>query len=308
MSMIETYRGESLAWEADDLGHMNMRFYIGRAGQARTFLLAQMGLPNTQKAKTMSTVVASRQHIKYHSEVRPGGGLFVRSGISEIRSHEMDIVHMIYRISSSGPVISATVTETARHIFRRTQKPFGWPGRVKKSAANFMCAIPEDAAFRNIDKTIQPGDISLKQAKALDLTSIGRGVFAPEECDLFGWVRPVDLIGRVSDSVQHLARAWPGIDFDGNNQLSGAFLEGLFFHRRDRPRAGDCYEICSGLMAANTHVRHICHWLLNPVTGRPWASMVGVACLFDLKARRLVKVPPAELPALQSKAINGLMP
>ena len=33
--MLETYRGEALAWEADDLGHMNMRYYLARAAQGR---------------------------------------------------------------------------------------------------------------------------------------------------------------------------------------------------------------------------------------------------------------------------------
>jgi len=26
--LIETWRGEALAWEADELGHMNMRYYL----------------------------------------------------------------------------------------------------------------------------------------------------------------------------------------------------------------------------------------------------------------------------------------
>lgn len=299
---LETYRGEALAWEADDLGHLNMRFYFARAGQATNFLFAHLNLPSAYKAGSFSTAIVKDHHIKYLAEIRPGRGMVVKSGIAKLGTTDMTLVHMIY---ASPDTLSATIIENVSHISRRTRKPFPWPSRVQQEAKKFKVDIPDTAIARNIDpdeKTINP---SVTKAEKLGLTVIGRGAFVPTECGVFGYVRPYDLIGRVSDSVKHLAFSWPDINFDEQDRISGALLEVRVIHH-NRPVAGDSYIIRSGLQGADAYVRNLCHWILDPVSGKCWASMIGTPCKFDLQTRRMIKNDDKTLALLKKNVVKGL--
>ncbi len=301
---IETYRGEALAWEADELGHMNMRYYFARVAQARANFFIHLGLAGVFKTTSFSTLVPIRQHIKYHKEMRPGEGMSAKTAILQLRKTEIVLVHII---SKTPEIVSATIVETLKHISRRTGEPFAWPKRVRERTFLYQCEMPEVAMARNIDVNEKLGTPSTAIADQLGLPVIGRGMFAPDECDAMGWVSKSAIIGRVSDSVQHLKTAWPDLDFHSDEGMSGALLEAQAVHR-NRPKAGDCYEIRSGLRRANTHVRELCHWILDPVSGKCWTTFIGVGCRFNLRTRRLVKVDDDVLTLLHSGAVKGLMP
>lgn len=302
--MLETYRGEALAWEADELGHLNMRYYFARSEQARAFFFAHLDLPDAFKERALSTVIPQSQHIKYIKELRPGGGMVVETGIVELGETNMVLVHMIKGVPS---YLSATIIEHVSHISRRTGKAFAWPRRLREAAQPFMVNMPPEAAPRNIDPVETLAAPSMDAADKLGLETIGRGAFLPTECDVFGQVRAHDLIGRVSDSAQHLETAWPDLDFTSSDAMSGALLEARIVHR-NQPKAGNCYVFRSGLRAANTHVRELCHWILDPVSGKCWASFIGVACRFDTETRRLVKLDEKTLKLLRSNITKDLKP
>jgi len=302
--MIETYRGEALAWEADELGHMNMRFYFEKAAQARAAFFGQLHLPRAFKARALSTLVATRQHIKYHKEVRPGVGMAVKTGILDLGETDIILVHVI---TQSPQKLAATIVETLSHISVRTGTAFGWPKRVCGMAKDFTIEMPQIAAPRNVDVDEALGVPGLAAADKLGLQAIGRGMFRPDECDVFGYVTPHAIIGRVSDSAQHLKTAWPDLDFSSDDAMSGALLEAQAIHR-NRPMAGDCYVMRSGLRKASTHVRELCHWILDPVTGKCWSTFTGVGCRFDLSTRRLVKIDDETLALLKSGIVKGLKP
>ena len=64
----------------------------------------------------------------------------------------------------------------------------------------------------------------------------------------------------------------------------------------------------SGLRKASTHVRELCHWILDPANGKCWSTFIGVGCRFDLKTRRLVKIDDETLDLLKSGIVKGLKP
>ena len=227
-----------------------------------------------------------------------------KTGIVHLGETEIVLVHMITR---SPQTLSATIVETLSHISMRTQTAFAWPKRVREAAQGFMVSLPEEAKPRNVDIDEVLGKPSVSEADTLGLDVIGRGMFSPQECDVFGHVLPTAIIGRVSDSTQHLKTAWPDLDFNSDDAMSGALLEAQAIHR-NRPTAGDCYVIRSGLRKASTHVRDLCHWILDPVSGKCWMSFTGVGCRFDLSTRRLVKIDDETLALLRSGIVKGLKP
>ncbi len=302
--LIETWRGEALAWEADELGHMNMRYYFDRAHEARARFAHTIGLPHIYKAASLSTLLPTRQHIKYIKEVRPGNGMVVKSGVVALGETDITLVHLI---SGNKGLPSATITETLTHIAVRTGIEFGWSKRTQRLAKACRLDLPERAAPRNIDlgeATVMP---TMDDAGKLSLQAIGRGTFRPTECDVFGHVLPTAIIGRVSNSAQHLKTAWPDLDFSSDDGMSGALVEACARHKH-RPKAGDLYEIRSGLRSASTHVRELCHWILDPVSGKCWTSFVGVGCRFNVKTRKLVKIDAKGLSVLENGLVKELKP
>ena len=303
-SLIETWRGEALAWEADELGHMNMRYYFARALQARAALAQILGLPSLYKDKSLSSMIPTRQHIKYLSEMRPGQGMAVKSGVLEIGEDDITLIHLI---TGQDENPSATIIETLTHVSVRSERPFSWPQSVLDKANELIIEMPELAKPRNVDLKDYGTATNMGEADTLKLPVIGRGMFMPAECDVFGYVLPTAIIGRVSDSVQHLKTGWPDLDFTSDDGLSGALLEACARHK-NRPRAGDLYVMRSGLRSANTHIRDICHWILDPVSGKCWSSFVGVGCRFNLKTRRLIKVDADTVSMLERGIVKNLHP
>lgn len=307
--LVETYRGEALAWEADELGHMNMRYYFARAAEARGIFCTKLHLKNMYKADGFSTLLPIKQHVKYHKELHPGHGIVVRTGITELNEDNMVLVHMISNPSQSvagEETLSATIVETVQHISRRTQSPFPWSSAMLTVASKYQIDLPADALPRNVDLEEIGEEPSMGQADILGLPIIGQGMFQADECDAFGTVLPTCVIGRISNSVQHLTNAWPDLEFGASDQ-SGALLEACGRHRYF-PQAGDCYVIRSGLRSVNAYTRDLCHWILDPLTGKCWTSFVGVACRFDLTTRKLVKVDEDTLAVIRKGAVQGLYP
>lgn len=303
-SMLDTFVGEALAWEADELGHLNMRYYFERAEQARVFLMAHLGNLRIAKTNSASRVVPTAQHIHYMKEIRPGGGMRVESGILSVGEMDMQLIHMIYKMPN---ILSAVIVETISHISSRTRSPFAWSNRVLKRVQKYKVEMPSAAHPRNIDAQEILGTPNMAAADKLNLPIIGQGTYRAQDCDNLGYVRPDALVGRISDCGQHLKTAWPDLDFSSADAMSGAVLEGRVNYRH-RPQAGDIFVMRSGLRKASTNTREICHWVLDPVTGKCWHTFIAVACRFNLDTRRLVKVDDDGIALLKSGIVKNLQP
>ncbi|HHL42909.1 MAG TPA: thioesterase [Hellea balneolensis] len=300
--MIETFFGIAEAWEADELGHLNMRYYVERAEQARAAFCGPLGLGGAFKSGALSTLVPKQHHVKYHKELRPGDPMRCQTGIVAFDATTITLEHQIFK---APDILSCTVVETLAHISSRTGAEFNWPKRVRDYANKHISKLSEAAHPRNIDLDYPPFTPTIKQAKKLGLKVIGRGMFAAHEAGADGSIRGHALFGRISDSAQNLSAAWPDILFDPKTGVSGALLEKLAVHRA-RPKIGDCYVIYSGLRAANTYVRELCHWMMDPISGQCWGSFIGVGCGFDLNTRRLIKTDETALALLRPNIIPGL--
>jgi len=134
-------------------------------------------------------------------------------------------------------------------------------------------------------------------------------VVSPLDCDVFGRMRPELFIGRVSDGIGSLVGPLRDIVAahapSPPQRTGGAVLEYRLAHL-DWPRAGDRFEIRSGLVEAQGRTMRLVHWLIDPDTGKPWGTSEAVAITFDLDARKAVAIEePARLLMMQ-QARDGL--
>ena len=308
--MLDSYFGEAVQWECDDLGHLNMRHYMTKAHQARQFFFIHLGLPYAFEISADSTVRTREFTVRYLKESRPGTRLKIQTGIIALNEMSADIIHMM---THHDGTLSAVITETVEHIYLRTGQAFAWPKRVRRAAPHYLVPLPASAMTRGIpDKTTTGKTITGKDVEALrsgGATHIGAGVFQPHEVDQFQFVTPQSLLGRITESVGNFEALWPEIheSFNSDGTISGALLE-IKGRVHRWPTIGHACDLYSAVLDANPYTRLAAHHIVDPVSGQSWASFFASGCVFDLESRKLVKTPETRIKALKSIALPDLAP
>lgn len=301
--MIELWRGNANAWECDELGHMNVQFYLAKASEAVGNLAALAGLENVFRSDNYATLLARSLHIKFLAEAHPGAPLVIAGGITGHDETQMQ-VELIMSHGGSGRV-AATFRLALDHVSPREGRTFKWPDRFHRAAETLTCATDPAAAPRGVIEDERSSDISLARADALGLEQIGMGRFTGQDIGPFDRIRADVFLGRVSNSVVNFVGAFPEeVAFhkgELDSRIGSALLETRILPRR-WPREGDGYVIRSGLKSVGPKVRNLVHWVLDPATGKPWWTMEGVAAPMDLDARKLVE-PNAHFRALLDAAV-----
>jgi acyl-CoA thioester hydrolase len=307
--MIELWRGNANAWECDELGHMNVQFYLAKASEALANLAALGGLGGIFRADTHATLRARDLHIKFLGEAHPGAPLVIEGGF---QSHDRDSARIVLVMMHAGSgKVAATFRIDAVHISPTTGRAFDWPAGFTSLCADLTVPVPEIALPRGLNESPRTTTADLATADQLGLEQIGMGRFTSSEMGAFGRMRSDVLLGRVSDSVVNFSGAFPEeVAFHRGEldaRIGSALMECRILPRR-WPRAGDGYVIRSGLISVTGKVRNLVHWVLDPATGKPWWTMEGVAAAMDLDARKLMAPEPEFLAQLQNSLIDGLKP
>ena len=92
---------------------------------------------------------------------------------------------------------------------------------------------------------------------------------------------------------------------DLQGRLGGAAVEyRVVYHAW--PGAGERLEMRSGHRELTGKYRRVIHWLLDPTSGRPWATAEMVSLFLDLKARRSLTVEDSTLKVMGIEPIPAL--
>ncbi len=303
-AFLKTWSGECSAWECDGLGHLNMRHYMTKVMQARQMFFIRAGLDEAFKADALSTVRVTDFHIKYLGEARPDNPLYIETGLLERGEQTVRLCHMMYHGDGR---IAATIVENIEHMYLRNMTAFPWPSKFAAAVKPFEVEQPAPSKPRNLSYDTVPWKPREDDIKKLTAKHIGSGVFQPFEIGVDGSVTPQALMGRTTETISHMMDGYPEFldpEYHASGK-SGALLEAqIFIHRRSE--AGDAYHFYSGLKEGNAYTRQLVHHIFDVVTGECIFSMIGDGCLFDLKARKLIKASDAQVAALQKNVVKGL--
>ncbi len=301
---LEVWRGGVNTWECDEMGHLNVRFYVSRAMEGLVTLAAAMGLPDAFRENAGATLMVKDQHIRFLREARPRAALHMVAGILGIGEHEARILQLL--IHTGTGEIAASFQNVIVHATARDERPFPWSAKTRALAASLMVSAPEKSRPRSLDLEAPGGAASLAEAGRLDLVRLGSGAVSSGDCDVFGRARVGFFIGRVSDGVPALATSFRGPDAPPRaGNVGGAVLEYRIAYRA-HPRAGDRFEIRSGLAGVDARTQRIVHWMLDPATGLAWGSAEAVAVALDLDARKIVAISEQDRARLQARVVGGL--
>ncbi len=304
---IEVWRGGVNTWECDQMGHMNVRFYVTRAMEGMVGVAAALGMPQAYAPDAGASLILREQHIRFLREAHPGALLHMRAAVVGLDETEAQVLQVLYHSETGEP--AATYLSRVGHVTAGDGKPFAWPRQTRERAVELTVAVPTYAAPRGIDPGPFKSRASLERAKALGVRAIASGAVAPQDCDAFGRMRAEQFIGRVSDGIPQLVAEIRKI-IAGNasarpKRVGGAVLEYRLVYL-DWPRAGDRVVIHSGLAGADARTQRLVHWMLDPGTGKAWGAAVAVAATLDLDTRKIVPVSPAALKGLSAIAISEL--
>lgn len=305
--MIEIWRGNANAWECDELGHMNVKFYLAKASEAIAGLAAQSGLKAIHRADANATLLPTALHIRFLAEARPGAPLVIEGGWSAISETGCSAVLVMRHGGTGQPAASFRID--LEHVSPRDARTFVWPSHFAERLQADLVETPAFARPRGIAIPQGSDAVSLQRADALSLEQVGRGRIAAGETDVFGRMQTEILLGRISDSVVNFKAGFPEEwDFHqgkADRRIGSALLECRIVPHR-WPRAGDGYVVRSGLKAFGPKVRNIVHWVLDPATGRPWWTVEGVAAPMDLDTRKIIGLTDEVRTGLEQACIAGL--
>lgn len=304
---IEIWRGGVNTWECDEMGHMNVRFYVTKAVEGLVALAAALDLPHAFAAHAGSTLMIREQHIRFLKEAQAGVALHMTGGVLEMGADEARVLMLLWH-SDSGALAASFQTVVA-HVTPAEGRPFPWPRRTVELSTGLTIDTPDQAKARSVSLEPVQSLASLERADELGLVRIAQGAISPADCDLFGRMRPELFIGRVSDGIPRLIRSFRDTVVSGAaetpKRVGGAVLEYRLVHL-DWPRAGDRFEIRSGLRDADSRTKRMVHWMVDPDTGKAWGTSEAVAITFDLDARKIVPISDEARVELLKHAKVGL--
>ncbi len=307
--MIEVYRGSINTWECDEMGHMNVRFYVAKMMEGLAEFAHVAGLTNAFRARASSTLSPRDQHIRFMREAKAGEPFSMKACLLEVTESSILLYQQIDHVSGEPCAAYRTWID---HIDIDSRAAFPWADKTRKALESLKDEPPAACAPRSIDMSVAPRTTArMADADAISAPVIGRGVVLPNQIDLTGRMMPEFFIGRVSDSIGHLLRPWRamvGAEAEARGEtvrMGGAVLEYRLVYRR-WPKPGDRFVIRSGCGFQKEKTHSFVHWIIDPDSGDAWCTSEAVAVALNLETRKIIPASPAMVASLAKIAPAGL--
>ncbi len=305
MTGQELYRGNVNTWECDEMGHLNVRFYVAKAQEALAVLGHKAGINPRYKRENGTTLTVVDHHIRFLREAHAGAPLYACGGVLDHGAHDFRVLIELRHALSNQ--VAATFNTLVHHTDPDMGARIPLPAKIKQGLEALRIDLPDHARPRSLTLDPPQGKASLEQADAYGLVTIAHGLVTQAQCNENGLMQTQHFIGRISDGIA-------GFMFQMNPQarkLSGAERRGgavveyrLCYH--NRPRAGDIIMVRSGLKGVTDKTVRLVHWILDGVNGRALATTEAVAISFDLDTRKVITYTDEEHAALEKLTIPEL--
>jgi acyl-CoA thioester hydrolase len=129
-SPLITYRGSVYPAQCDQMGHMNVAFYVAKFDEATWQLLNAIGLTPSRLRKESIGMAGVEQHIEYKRELYAGDVVTITSRLLEIRDKAIRFEHEM-RNDETGEV-AARMVIVAVHLDTAARKARAFPADVRE--------------------------------------------------------------------------------------------------------------------------------------------------------------------------------
>ncbi|MGF1453800.1 MAG: thioesterase family protein [Alphaproteobacteria bacterium] len=306
--MIDSFRGYVNTWECDDVGHMNVQFYIARFAQAQGVLNVALGLGARSARTTGLSLVPLEDHVHFRNELRVADTMTVASGIKDLSTDHLTVFHEM-REAVSGTVAATALTRLA---LTRTgdAAPVPLPDTLINRAAVLTVSVPETAGPRSVGAVHPPlPALTFDEARSRGLIHAYSGIVDPKDCAADGRLLPQGFMARHSDGGGHL---WAGVGMDRRRLIDQGIGIALVEYQQlylTLPPAGTALSLMSGITNVGRKTVSFAHFIFDAETGAPLGRAEATALLLDLKARRSADLTPQDRDRLMKvKAGQALRP
>ncbi len=305
MTLSVVWRGCANTWECDEMGHMNVRHYLNKAGEGLDCLAYELGHGPKAIAQTGLVLVPAEQHVRYQREVRAGTPLTASAGVISVSPDRLR-VYLEIRMTFDN-TLSATIVTDLMAVDAKSRNRQPLSAEIVAAARARLMDMPLSGAPKGLVLTPPRVQADLDIANKLGLKEIYRGSVQPSQVDADGYVVPYHLMGMISDGIGNFLMV---INPDrgrapGDGGSGGAALEYRFVYRR-AARLRDVVTIRSGLCGLTDKAQIFGHWIMDLETGEAIATAQAVAVGFDLSTRKIMPISPENRARMEAVLIPDL--
>lgn len=265
------WRGTVNAWECDEMGRLELRFYIAIAWQAAK---AWIAINRWAAEQTDGSITPCQQHIRFLRELKPQICVQVDELFHERQHGKLELLHVLKRSDDSEPVATF-----------RTR--LGNEDDDLAGAPSLLQSVPPYADYRGLDPD-RPLPLT---APPQGLSVTAQGVVVSQDCDGSGRWRPEIILGKIGEATPRLM----GIFNSAAQRATGLSLGGATvecrIHYRALPTDGAVYEVRSGILSLERRTQRIGHWIVDRLSGDTYATVEVMALMIDLDARKAANIP-----------------
>lgn len=301
--MIEVARSSVQTWECDQMGHMNVQFYVEKAGSGLAALALALGLGPRNARNEGARLQVSDHHVRFLREQRPGAPFFLRAGVLEVRDFGLRVYEEMVSTVSGEP--AATFIAEVQWVDDESREVKPLPAKAKAAAQALAVELPAHGAPRGLELYDPRPAPKLSDADAMGMVRTWQGEVDAARCDVQGFLTIRHFMGIVSDGIPNLLAQTSGSDRSKTPTVGGAALEYRFIYRR-YPRTGDVLTLRSGLKQVGPKTYTWCHWLFDLETGEAVATAEAIAIALDLTTRKSIPIPDEMRANLETLVIEGL--
>ncbi len=293
------HRSNVNAWDCDENGHLNVRYYISKNAQGLTHLLADLGLPPSRLAELELRPRLVVQHVRYHREARVAAPLVGTGQFAGVAGGRVRVYSELH--NSMDDTLYTTFNSEIE--FSDVNGNSVTPPLERDCSAE---AVPEYGAVRSLPATAKPG-LSRAQALAAGYVETGRGTVMADECDRGGRLEAYQYAARIADGIPNLMSTLQTpaeFALRAEGELGGAVIESRAVYHAE-VHAGERFVLLSGLRSFAAKTMHLSHLLFNLETGALAFSSEGIGVALDLRSRRAVPFAAERLALMRERIVTA---
>jgi acyl-CoA thioester hydrolase len=276
--------------EIDELGHMNVRFYLAKALAASDALAARVGL-SRERCEALGAVLELRDvYTRHRAEQMQGAKLEVRGGVLDVRSDGLRLYHELVNPERGELAASFVHAFSLRDQATRAERAL--PEHVAEQAGAVRVEWPEHGRSRSIDLDTEPPRVALSLLRERDLAMRVERTVEARECDAEGHYLAAgyqELFWGGEPVEERKSASWL-VDLEGGGKMGWATLEsrGLLY---DLPRVGTRIQSFGAEVALSKKISFRHHWVFDVDREALLATSTIVNLAFDIGARRAIEIP-----------------
>src|ERR1041385_1931911 len=129
MQPLLIYKGTVYPWHCDEMGHMNVMWYVGKFDEGTRHLFHALGLTPQFLRENNRGMVAVEQTIQYKRELLAGDIVTIHSALLEIKEKVIRFTHEMRKADTDE--VAALTTLTAVHLDKAARRACAFPERVR---------------------------------------------------------------------------------------------------------------------------------------------------------------------------------